>query len=504
MNMIVARHRTAVTRYRLSRPMKLAIGDGLVGEHHDLFDYGCGHGDDLRILASEGVRCTGWDPVHRPSGGVRSADVVNLGYVVNVVEDPEERATALHKAWALARKVLVVAARLTLEKGAKRGAPCGDGCLTGRQTFQKFYEQHELRDWIDVTLGASAVAAAPGVFYVFRDASMAQLFLASRYRRRVGAPRQRRSERVFDEHRTLLQGLMQFVTERGRLPEEGEFEFLGVIREKIGGVRRAWRLIEQVTGAGDWARIREQRSQDLLIYLALARFGGRPRFAELSRDLRLDVRAFFGTYSQACGEADRLLFSSGDLAAVDKACESAPVGKLTPTALYIHVSALGSLSAILRVYEGCARSYIGVVEAANIVKLHRRKPQISYLSYPTFEKDAHPALLGALVVPLRTFHVDYRDYSSSENPPILHRKEEFVAADHPLRPRFTKLTEQEERAGLYQTPETIGTREGWQAILDGRGIDIRGHRVARRSVRDLARDHLASPQGTISVEANRA
>lgn len=51
MNVLVARHRTAVTRYSLSRPMKLAFADGLIGEHRDLFDYGCGRGDDLLNLA---------------------------------------------------------------------------------------------------------------------------------------------------------------------------------------------------------------------------------------------------------------------------------------------------------------------------------------------------------------------------------------------------------------------------------------------------------------------
>jgi DNA phosphorothioation-associated putative methyltransferase len=455
------------------------MGDGLVGQHHDVFDYGSGHGDDVRILTSEGVSCGGWDPVHYPSGTLRTADVVNLGYVVNVIEDPQERASVLQKAWGLARKVLVVSARLTLEARAGKGAPCGDGCLTGRQTFQKFYEQHELRQWLETNLAVPAVSAAPGIFYVFRDASVAQSFLASRYRRRVTTPRMPRTMRTFDEHRALLEQLMAFVAERGRLPEEDEFADLTLIRAKLGTVRRAWRLVETVTGAVQWTRIREERSQDLLIYLALARFGGRPRFALLSRDLQLDVRAFFGTYSRACEEADGLLFSAGDLSAIDIACETSPIGKLTPTALYVHVSALGRLPAVLRVYEGCARSYIGSVQAANIVKLHRRKPQVSYLSYPAFDKEAHPALLGALVVPLQTFHIDYRDYSSSANPPILHRKEEFVSADYDRRDRFARLTKQEERAGLFESPEAIGTRDGWRLALELRGVSIRGHRIVR-------------------------
>src|SRR5262249_33432867 len=134
----VARHRTAVARATLSRPMRIAIHDGLINARTDTFDYGCGRGDDLRILSSQGIRCAGWDPVHRPSEPRCPADVVNLGYVVNVIENLAERAAVLREAWSLARQVLVVGARLTIERRTVAGAEYGDGCLTGRRTFQKF------------------------------------------------------------------------------------------------------------------------------------------------------------------------------------------------------------------------------------------------------------------------------------------------------------------------------------------------------------------------------
>ena len=99
------------------------------------FDYGCGRGDDLRVLSSRGIRCQGWDPVYAPDTERRRADVVNLGYVVNVIEDPQERAAALHNAWALTRQVLVVAARLSLEAPPTGQRPYRDGFLTQLGTF---------------------------------------------------------------------------------------------------------------------------------------------------------------------------------------------------------------------------------------------------------------------------------------------------------------------------------------------------------------------------------
>jgi hypothetical protein len=63
------------------------------------------------------------------------------------------------------------------------------------------------------------------------------------------------------------------------------------------------------------------------------------------------------------------------------------VGKLLPDDLYIHRDALETLEPILRIYEGCGRAYLGEVEGANLIKIHRRSGKLSYLMYPDFETD---------------------------------------------------------------------------------------------------------------------
>jgi DNA phosphorothioation-associated putative methyltransferase len=92
------------------------------------------------------------------------------------------------------------------------------------------------------------------------------------------------------------------------------------------------------------------------------------------------MRVFFGTYAKACQQADELLFRAGDAAAIDDACQRSPVGKLLPDDLYVHRSALDSLEPFLRIYEGCGRAYLGEVEGANVIKIHRRSGKLSYLS----------------------------------------------------------------------------------------------------------------------------
>jgi DNA phosphorothioation-associated putative methyltransferase len=101
------RGRTAIHRNAVSRPIRLAVKAGYLTAGDSVFDYGCGHGEDVRLLREIGMDVSGFDPVHAP-GRKRRADVVNLGYVVNVIEDPAERAEVLREAWSLARRFLIV------------------------------------------------------------------------------------------------------------------------------------------------------------------------------------------------------------------------------------------------------------------------------------------------------------------------------------------------------------------------------------------------------------
>jgi DNA phosphorothioation-associated putative methyltransferase len=477
----IPRHKTAIHRGDLSRPMKCALRDGLVGAQASVFDYGCGHGGDIDLLGRQGIACAGWDPVFRPAAPKSAADIVNLGYVINVIEDPGERAATLREAWGLAGRLLVVAAQVQVDGRGHQRVEFGDGVLTGRGTFQKFYDQGELRGFLEAQLRTEAVPAALGVFYLFKDDVLRQEFLAGRYRRRSATPRKRLSEQRFEEHRALLEPLMAVIAELGRLPESEEFALTPDLTAQFGSLKRAFALVRRVTGAAEWEAIARRRTEDLLVYLALSRFRKRPPLSHLPRTLRADLRAFFGGYSKACRQADALLFKAGDPAAIDEACARSPVGKLLPDDLYVHRSALDALEPLLRVYEGCGRAYLGEVEGANVIKIHRRSGKLSYLVYPDLDAEPHPALLRCVRLSLRTRELRCDDYATSANPPVLHRKEAFLPGDHPLRGRFARLTRQEERHGLLADTATIGTRNGWQARLRAAGFALRGHRLVRRA-----------------------
>jgi DNA phosphorothioation-associated putative methyltransferase len=489
----IQRHKTAIRRGDFSRPVKCLLRDGLVGKDVTFFDYGCGRGEDLELLAADGVACSGWDPGYRPDASRQAADVVNLGYVINVIEDPAERDTALRSAWELCRHLLVVSAQVLLTGRGKEAVEFGDGVVTSRGTFQRFYEQAELKSYLESRLEREAIPAGIGTFYVFKDELQQQQFLANRFRRREVLPRRRIAELRFEENRDVLEPFMAGITSLGRLPDADELAEGPLVIERFGSLRRAFAFVQRMTGgAAIWDAIARRRREDLLVYLALARFRKRPPLSQLPRPLRRDMKAFFGSYRRACSEADALLFAAGDATAIDEACKRSPIGKVLPDDLYLHRDALDSLEPLLRIYEGCGRAYLGEVEGANVIKIHRRSGKLSYLVYPDFETDPHPALLRCVRLNLRSRQVECYDYARSVNPPVLHRKEAFLHADHPLYAKFQSLTVQEEKNGLLDDPSGIGTRDGWTRRLCEKGFTLRGHR--------LVRSDGAGPAGTITAE----
>jgi DNA phosphorothioation-associated putative methyltransferase len=174
--------------------------------------------------------------------------------------------------------------------------------------------------------------------------------------------------------------------------------------------------------------------------------------------------------------ADQLLYAVNDDHLLSQAITESSLGKVLPDDFYLHVSAVAKAPALIRVYEGCARVLVGDVVGATILKFQRVNRRVAYMSYPTFDRDPHPALAWSMRADLRTLDVRLREFRQSANPPILHRKEALVDPGYPGRAKFARLSVQEERAGLLGRPD-IGTREAWQEALKIAGYRLQGHRL---------------------------
>jgi DNA phosphorothioation-associated putative methyltransferase len=457
-------HKAAIPRGELSRPVRLALETDIINESTTFFDYGCGWGGDVERLRDRQIEANGWDPHYYPENSKLAADVVNIGYIINVILEPAEREIALKNAWDLTRSVLIVAAQV-LVRSQKESLVYGDGIITQRNTFQKYYIQDELKTYIDTTLQVNAVPISLGIFFVFRDDLAAEAFRASRLYSLVTQPRVRILSQKFADYQPILQPLMDFIGKRGRLPLPEEFRDSQEILQIFGSLKRAFKVIIAATDEVEWDRIAYIRSLDLQIYLALAQFGKRRTISQMPPEIRADIKAFFGTFNTACEVADEMLFSLGKPGIIRKLCRRSPIGKILPKSFYIHRSALNELDPKLRLYEGCASSNVGGLQDANIIKFSFDSPTISYLTYPDFDTIDHPVLTSRMAIDLRDLSVSYTDYSDRLNPPILHRKETFLSPNHPLYQSFAELTQSEVAAGLLDESATIGTKLFWEKRL---------------------------------------
>ena len=476
----INRHKTAISRGNLSSPVARAVNDGIIHPEKTFFDYGCGKGDDIAYLKLNGFNASGWDPVHDSDNPIVTSDVVNLGFVLNVIENVNERRDTLRKAFELAQRVLIVSVMLDTDSNKPtRAVPHGDGLITSRGTFQKLYSQSDFKAYVTDVLEIEPVSAGLGALYIFKDCAEKQLFLATRVQSKSYVRRLITSiplEEQYKDAKEVLTQLVAHTEELGRLPNEDEFDQANLLKAKLGSFHKASALIQHFFPDNIIAKRRQQRTDDLLVYLALTRFSGRPTMGELPEKLQMDMRAFFGSYTKACKQADELLFLSGDPNAIGKACNESKIGKILPADLYVHKQYINQLSPILRVYVGCAQVLVGEIEEANIIKIHKHSGKVSYLVYDNFDQDPHPALQETVIVMLRTLYIKTRLYRESSNPPILHRKETFVLPDYPNYDKFKSLTNSEEKKSLLPA-QGIGFRDQWNAHVKKYGYEIRGHRV---------------------------
>lgn len=156
------------------------------------------------------------------------------------------------------------------------------------------------------------------------------------------------------------------------------------------------------------------------------------------------------------------------------------LGKHTAEAVYLHQSAVKLLPPFLQAAVKNAAAIAGLgPKDWTIAKLYRTRPIISLLSYPTFFTDGFPALAGGFTV----FFDEERARpvpTPGKNPPILHRKEEMLASDHPDQTKFQALTKQAEDAGLFDYDSNkYGYRDVWDAIMKKQGVKLVGHRLVR-------------------------
>ncbi|MYB01054.1 DNA phosphorothioation-associated putative methyltransferase, partial [Candidatus Poribacteria bacterium] len=277
----IDRHRTALRRSTLSSPFQHLLRFGFLDGTLSVFDYGCGRGDDLRLLRAMGIRADGWDPIHRNRARHRTADIVNFGFVLNVIEDPEERKRTIRAAFALAGKVMVASVMVAYRRRRERFDAYRDGVRTARNTFQKYYTQDEFRAYVESTLDARAIAVAPGICIIFRDPADEQLFLLARQQVRREWRMVRRdvaSEKLaplVQRYRDDIDTYWRNALELGRPPLPEECPAARSLAAAVGSGRRVHWWVSQFFSPDEIEAAALGRQEDLLVYFALGHFSRR-------------------------------------------------------------------------------------------------------------------------------------------------------------------------------------------------------------------------------------
>jgi DNA phosphorothioation-associated putative methyltransferase len=459
----IHRQLTALSRSTLSAPMQALLRHELIRPGIEVFDYGCGKGDDLRALQTLGIEASGWDPHYRPDGTRQAADVVNLGFVINVIEQFDERIEALQQAFTLCREVLAVAVMLEVNRDPRQPV-YRDGYRTSRATFQKYYSQSELQLFVEEVLGSEAHSVGPGVVFAFKAQAAEHRYLLGLKGNRTRAHRAILRERQLPAPRAhvsrpartaevnhLLDRLWEISLTLGREPVEEEFREFERIRQEFGSLRRALR---QCFAEHDQSLLKvaaEDRKADILVAMALRAFNHKRQFSERNPEFRRDIKVLFGTLRRAEREALDLLFSVKESEVINAAAQRASelsLGWLEPDeSLQVHTSYIKELPPVLRIYIACALSLYGDAGAADLVKVHIRTGKLTLTTYDDFVGHGLPRLLFRAKVRMREQKIDLFEYDA-RSAPFLFRKSRYINEEFPGYAEQLALEEQLEHLGL--------------------------------------------------------
>lgn len=488
----IDRYKTAIVRYELSGPMKTLAKQGYLDGRFSIFDYGCGRGDDLRELEANGLDALGWDPVFSPDNDKVKSDIVNLGFVLNVIEDQDERLEALLNAWDLADKILVVSVMLANESYIEQFQPYKDGVITSRNTFQKYYAQSEFKEYLERSLQDDAIAVAPGIFYLFKDKLEEQHYLQSKYQRRytwqqLTSPQpiesKERAKLIITQNRDVFDNFWNVCLELGRIPANDEFKSSEEVRNLIGSHKKVFGLLQEMFGAHEFANAQKSHKEDLLVYFAMGLFEKRKPYTHQPENLKRDIKALFGDYRTANNLAKELLFAIADTHLIEEECikahEQLPASILNNGhSLILHKDYIEALPLLLRVYVGAALQLYGELDdTVELVKIHINSGKLTLTRYDDFSKSV-PYLIERTKIKMVNQNIDFFDYlDESRRPPLLN-KHLLLSNTHE---QYEKQKNFDERLskllGTTATGEVILNRQIFEERLALTGKHVAGFRL---------------------------
>ncbi|HCG5136138.1 DNA phosphorothioation-associated putative methyltransferase [Vibrio vulnificus] len=493
----IDRHKTAIVRHELSGPMKTLAKQGYLDGRFSIFDYGCGRGDDLRELEAHGLDVLGWDPVFSPDNDKVNSDIVNLGFVLNVIEDQDERLEALLSAWELANKILVVSVMLANDSYIAQFQPYKDGVITTRNTFQKYYAQSEFKGYLERSLQEDAIAVAPGIFYIFKDKLEEQRYLQSKYQRhhtwhQLTSPQpiesKDKAKLVISQNSTLFDDFWNVCLELGRVPANDEFNRSEEVRSLIGSHKKVFGLLQEMFDTKEFENAEKRRKEDLLLYFAMGLFEKRKPYTQQPESLKRDIKALFDDYKTALNLAAELLFAIADTSLINTQCEKAhqqlPASLLNEGhSIILHRDYIDDLPLLLRVYVGAGLQMYGELdEEIDLVKIHITSGKLTLTAYDNFEHSV-PFLVERIKIKMAEQDIDFFDYVNEKRRPPLLNKHLYMPPEHE---NYKKQLSFDKRLATLldfePTEESHMVRAEFEVLLEKHSKEIKGFTLRAHSL----------------------
>ncbi|MBU2925806.1 DNA phosphorothioation-associated putative methyltransferase [Colwellia sp. 1_MG-2023] len=495
----IARHLTAINRDKLSSPFQKLAHHNFLNGDYSIFDYGCGKGDDAKELEAHGLNIHSWDPVHKPKSDKVNSDIVNLGFVLNVIEDINERTETLKNAWQLSNQLLVVSVMLAGSAKLEQFTRYKDGVITKWNTFQKYYNQAEIRSYIEQVLKTKAVALGQGIFGIFKDKSLEEVFYLSRQYKTNSeysnatwqqlttkpkpekTPSKIQAKSLYQKNNQLFDEFWQQCLVLGRIPANDEFECSDDIRRVIGSHKKAFELMAPIMNITSFEQSQKHRRSHVLVYFALSLFEKRKIKSHMPARLQRDIKALFQSYNQVIELAQSLLFSVGTPENINEACNQAfqnfQCGKLVNDKSYtFNQTLLNQMPAILRVYVGCAIQLYGDIDDIDMIKLHIRSGKVTLLKYDDFKKKSLPLLTERTKIRLHDLDIDFFFYGENYPYPPLYDKSVYLSSnssEYKKQKRFeNRVIKQLKDLPLKQLPDW----ELLQKIFEYQGVKLKGNK----------------------------
>ncbi|CCN46230.1 conserved hypothetical protein [Vibrio nigripulchritudo MADA3029] len=493
----IDRHKTAIVRHELSGPMKTLAKQGYLDGRFSIFDYGCGRGDDLRELEAHGLDVLGWDPVFSPDNDKVNSDIVNLGFVLNVIEDQDERLEALLSAWELANKILVVSVMLANDSYIAQFQPYKDGVITTRNTFQKYYAQSEFKGYLERSLQEDAIAVAPGIFYIFKDKLEEQRYLQSKYQRhhtwhQLTSPQpiesKDKAKLAISQNSTLFDDFWNVCLELGRVPANDEFNRSEEVRSLIGSHKKVFGLLQEMFDTKEFENAEKRRKEDLLLYFAMGLFEKRKPYTQQPESLKRDIKALFDDYKTALNLAAELLFAIADTSLINTQCEKAhqqlPASLLNEGhSIILHRDYIDDLPLLLRVYVGAGLQMYGELdEEIDLVKIHITSGKLTLTAYDNFEHSV-PFLVERIKIKMAEQDIDFFDYVNEKRRPPLLNKHLYMPPEHE---NYKKQLSFDKRLATLldfePTEESHMVRAEFEILLEKHSKEIKGFTLRAHSL----------------------